>query len=170
MARAPMIISLIAAMGQGRVIGIENRLPWRLPADMKHFRALTMGKPVLMGRKTFDSIGKPLPGRTNIVVSQDPNFHPDGVAVANSIAEGLAAGRDAAEIMVIGGASFYAQLLPRAQRLYITEIHHHFAGDAFFPTWNPGEWREIAREDHSADGENSYSYSFVTLVRDAAAV
>ena len=164
-----MIISLIAAMGQGRVIGIENRLPWRLPADMKHFRALTMGKPILMGRKTFDSIGKPLPGRTNIVVSQDPDFHPEGVTVARSIAEALLAGGEAEEIMVIGGASFYAQLLPRAQRLYITEIHHDFAGDAFFPAWNPGEWREIAREDHSADGENSYSYSFVTLVRDAAA-
>ena len=165
-----MIISLIAAMGEGRVIGIENRLPWRLPADMKHFRALTMGKPVLMGRKTFDSIGKPLPGRANIVVSQDPDFHPDGVAVANSIAEALAAGREAAEIMVIGGASFYAQLLPRAQRLYLTEIHHTFAGDAFFPDWNPGEWREIAREDHNADSDNSYPYSFVTLVRNAAAV
>ena len=165
-----MIISLIAAMGEGRVIGIENRLPWRLPADMKHFRALTMGKPVLMGRKTFDSIGKPLPGRTNIVVSQDPDFHPEGVTVARSIAEALLAGGEAEEIMVIGGASFYAQLLPRAQRLYITEIHHDFAGDAFFPAWNPGEWREIAREDHSADGENSYSYSFVTLVRDAVAV
>jgi len=165
-----MIISLIAAMGEGRAIGIENRLPWRLPADMKHFRAHTMGKPILMGRKTFDSIGKPLPGRTNIVVSQDPDFHPEGVTVARSIAEALLAGGEAEEIMVIGGASFYAQLLPRAQRLYITEIHHDFAGDAFFPAWNPGEWREIAREDHSADGENSYSYSFVTLVRDAAAI
>jgi len=165
-----MIISLIAAMDKNRLIGIENRLPWRLPADMKHFRALTMGKPVLMGRKTFDSIGKPLPGRSNIVVSQDPDFRPDGVAVANSIAEALAAGGEAAEIMVIGGASFYAQLLPRAQRLYITEIHHAFAGDAFFPAWNPGEWREIAREDHNADNDNSYPYSFITLVRDATAV
>jgi dihydrofolate reductase len=165
-----MIISLIAAMGEGRVIGIENRLPWRLPADMKHFRALTMGKPVLMGRKTFDSIGKPLPGRSNIVVSQDPEFCPEGVTVARSIAEALLSGAEAEEIMVIGGASFYAQLLPRAQRLYITEIHHDFAGDAFFPAWNPGEWREIAREDHSADSDNRYPYSFVTLVRNAAAV
>ena len=165
-----MIISLIAAMGNDRVIGIENRLPWRLPADMKHFRALTMGKPVLMGRKTFDSIGKPLPGRTNIVVTQDPNFHPEGVTVAHSIAEALLGGEDAEEIMVIGGASFYAQLLPRAQRLYITAIHHDFAGDAFFPAWNPGEWREIAREDHSGDGDNIYPYSFITLVRNEAAV
>jgi dihydrofolate reductase len=160
-----MIISLIAAMGKHRVIGIENRLPWRLPADMKHFRALTMGKPVLMGRKTFDSIGKPLPGRTNIVVSQDPDFHPEGVTVARSIAEALAAERDAAEIMVIGGASFYTQLLPRAQRLYLTEIHQAFDGDAFFPAWDPHEWREIQREDHAADGDNIHPYSFITLAR-----
>ena len=160
-----MIISLIAAMGRGRVIGIENRLPWRLPADMKHFRALTMGKPVLMGRKTFESIGKPLAGRTNIVVSQDPHFHPEGVTVARSIPEALSAAEDKDEIMVIGGASFYAQLLPRAQRLYITEINHDFPGDAFFPAWMPEEWREIARDDHAADGDNIYPYSFVTLVR-----
>ena len=160
-----MIISLIAAMGKDRVIGIANRLPWRLPADMKHFRALTLGKPVLMGRKTFDSIGKPLPGRTNIVVSQDPDFQPEGVTVARSVAEALAAGREADEIMVIGGASFYAQLLPQAQRLYITEIHHAFAGDAFFPAWDPREWREIERDDHAADGDNIYPYSFITLAR-----
>ena len=164
-----MIISLIAAMGKGRVIGIENRLPWRLPADMKHFRALTMGKPVLMGRKTFDSIGKPLPGRTNIVVSQDLAFQPPGVKLARSITEALMLGEEAEEIMVIGGASFYAQLLPQAQRLYITEIHHKFAGDAFFPEWNPGEWREIERSDHPADADNSYSYSFVTLERNGHA-
>jgi len=160
-----MIISLIAAMGKDRVIGIDNRLPWRLPADMKHFRALTMGKPVLMGRKTFDSIGKPLPGRTNIVVSQDLDFHPEGVTVARSIAEALTAGRDAEEIMVIGGASFYAQLLPRAQRLYLTEIHQEFHGDAFFPAWDPREWREIERDDHVADGDDTFPYSFITLAR-----
>jgi dihydrofolate reductase len=157
-------------MGNDRVIGIDNRLPWRLPADMKHFRVLTLGKPVLMGRKTFDSIGKPLPGRTNIVVSQDPDFHPAGVTVARSLAEALSAAHEAEEIMVIGGASFYAQLLPEAQRLYLTEIHHDFAGDAFFPAWNPGEWHEIKRVDHAADGDNIYPYSFVTLARDTNAV
>ena len=160
-----MIISLIAAMANGRVIGIENRLPWRLPADMKHFRAVTMGKPVLMGRKTFDSIGKPLPGRINIVVTQDQNFGPEGVNVAYSIEEALAAANDAEEIMVIGGASFYAQLLPRAQRLYITEIHHDFAGDAFFPAWDPVAWREIQREDYDPDSSNPFPYSFVSLER-----
>ena len=160
-----MIVSLISAMGNGRVIGIENRLPWHLPADMKHFRMLTMGKPVLMGRKTFDSIGKPLPGRTNIVVSQDTDFQPEGVKVARSIAQALSTDKEAEEIMVIGGASFYAQLLPQAQRLYITQIHHDFSGDAFFPPWNPGEWREIEREDHDVDDVNIYPYSFITLSR-----
>ena len=158
-------ISLVAAMGSGRVIGVDNRLPWRLPADMKHFRALTLGKPVLMGRKTFDSIGKPLAGRTNIVVSQDRHYHPDGVCIAHSIDEALTLAAGEAEVMVIGGASFYAQLLPRAECLYLTEIHHHFTGDAYFPAWDPAEWRETAREDHAPDQANAYGYSFITLQR-----
>jgi dihydrofolate reductase len=165
-----VIISLIAAMGKGRVIGSENRLPWRLPADMKHFRALTLGKPVLMGRKTFDSIGKALPDRLNIVVTQDRGFRAAGVSVAHSIEEALAAGAGAEEIMVIGGASFYAQLLPQAQRLYITEILHDFPGDAFFPAWDPGEWQQIKRENHAPDDRNPYAYSFVTLERRRPAV
>ena len=162
-----MIISLIAAMGNNRVIGIDNRLPWRLPADMKHFRAITMGKPVLMGRKTFESIGKALPGRANIVVTQDRHFHSDGVSVAHSIEEALAMAETAGttEVLVIGGASFYAQFLPKAQRLYITEIHNDFQGDAFFPAWEPAEWREVQRYDHAPDGDNAYAYSFVTLER-----
>ena len=152
-------------MGNDRVIGIDNRLPWRLPADMKHFRALTMGKPVLMGRKTFESIGKPLPGRDNIVVSQDRHYHPEGVCVAHSITEALAIADDAEEVMVIGGASFYAQLMPRAQRLYLTQIHHDFPGDAFFPAWEASEWAEMAREDLQPDERNPYPYSFVSLER-----
>jgi len=165
-----MIISLIAAMGKGRVIGIENRLPWRLPADMKHFRALTLGKAVLMGRKTFESIGKPLANRTNIVVTQDRQFRADGVRVAHSIEAALALAGDQAEIMVIGGASFYDQLLPRAQRLYLTEIHQDFPGDAYFPAWSAEQWREIAREDHAPDDANPYPYSFITLERCQATI
>jgi dihydrofolate reductase len=161
----PPRIALVAAMGQDRVIGVGNRLPWRLPADMKHFRTLTVGKTVLMGRKTFESIGKPLAGRANVVVTQDRLFHAEGVRVAHSIDEALALAADETEVMVIGGASFYAQLLPRAERLYLTEIHQRFAGDAFFPAWDPAAWRETAREDHGPDHANPYAYSFVTLER-----
>lgn len=160
-----MKIALIAAMGERRVIGVDNCLPWQLPADLKHFRQLTMGKPVLMGRKTFESIGKPLAGRINIVVTQDRSFKPEGAVVTHSIDQAIAAAGDAPELMVIGGASFYAQLLLRADRLYLTEIHHRFAGDAYFPAFSTDQWREIEREDHAADDANPYAYSFVTWER-----
>lgn len=159
------IISLIAAMGEGRVIGIDNRLPWRLPADLKRFREVTMGKPILMGRKTFVSIGKPLAGRRNIVVTQDRAFHAEGVTVAHTIDEAIAAAGDAAELMVIGGAVIYSQLLPRADRLYFTEIHQRFEGDAFFPAYVSDQWREVERTDHAADEGHAHAYSFVLLDR-----
>lgn len=152
-------------MGEGRVIGIGNRLPWQLPADMQHFRRSTLGKPVLMGRKTFDSIGKPLAGRTNIVVTQDRTFQPEGVTVAHNIDEALANAGAAPEVMVIGGASFYRQLLPRAQRLYLTEIHQRFDGDAFFPEVDLTAWQETDRADHAPDTANAYAYSFIILDR-----
>jgi len=152
-------------MDEDRVIGIGNRLPWQLPADMRHFRSLTMGKPVLMGRKTYDSIGKPLAGRHNIVVSQDHGFRPEGITVVDSIDAALAAASDAPEAMVIGGASFYRQILPRAQRLYLTLIHHRFAGDAHFPALNAEDWQETARSDHDADAANPFRYSFIELER-----
>lgn len=157
-------VALIAAMGNDRVIGINNRLPWHLPADFKHFKALTIGKPVLMGRRTFESIGRPLPGRRNIVVTRDTRFQPEGAIVVPSIDEALARAAPAPEIMVIGGASFYEQMLPRAQRLYLTFVHGAFEGDAYFPPWSTQEWKEIERQDHPAEG-GDLSYSFVTLER-----
>lgn len=161
-------IALIAAMGNDRVIGINNRLPWHLPADFKHFKALTVGKPVLMGRRTFESIGRPLPGRRNIVVTRDPNFRPEDAIVVSSIDEALAQAAPAPEVMVIGGASFYKQMLPRAQRLYLTFVHGQFEGDAYFPAWSAQEWKEIERQDYPADGAEDLSYSFVTLERRAS--
>ncbi|HHM04346.1 MAG TPA: type 3 dihydrofolate reductase [Gammaproteobacteria bacterium] len=158
-------IALIAAMGENRVIGLENRLPWHLPADMAWFRRHTLGKPVLMGRKTFESIGRPLPGRCNIVVSRDPAFHPEGVLVAPDIEKALGAAGSSGEVMVIGGASFYRQLLPRAQRLYLTLVHGRFDGDAFFPEYRAQDWREIFHADHEADDDNPWSYSFLILTR-----
>lgn len=160
-----MIISIIAAMDENRVIGIENRLPWRLPADMRWFRQQTTGKPVLMGRKTYDSIGKPLPNRRNIVVSRDATLRIEGCEVVSSADAALALCRDEAEVMVIGGASFYEQMLPRAQRLYLTLVHTTVAGDAHFPAIASGEWREVERHDHDADASNGFDYSFVILER-----
>lgn len=159
-----MMISLIAAMDEERVIGIENRLPWRLPADLQYFKRVTMNKPVLMGRKTWDSIGRPLPGRRNMVITRDQDFRAEGCEVFYSIDDALAAVGDAEEAMVIGGASFYAQMLPRSDRLYITLIRgEHFIGDAHFPRWNPQDWQEIYREDHQRDDKNPHNYSFIVL-------
>ena len=160
-----MRLSLIVAMARNRVIGHDNGLPWRLPADLKHFKALTVGKPVIMGRKTFASIGKPLPDRHNIVVTRDEQFRAAGVSVAHSLEDALQQAQPAAEVMLIGGAQLYAQALPRAQRIYLTLIDADVAGDAYFPAYEPSEWLEMARVDHAADANNIYSYSFLVLER-----
>ncbi len=155
-------ISLIAAMANNRIIGKNNALPWHLPADLKHFKNVTMGKPIVMGRKTFESIGRPLPGRQNIIVTRDKNFKAEGCTIIHKINE-IHSCTDAPEIMVIGGAEIYKQLLPQAHRLYLTFIQANFEGDSYFPQWQQDEWREIAREDHVADEINKYDYSFVIL-------
>ena len=164
-----MIISLIAAMDENRLIGQDNRLPWRLPADLKHFRQLTLGKPVVMGRVTFESIGKPLSKRTNIIVTRDMNYRVEGCIVAHSIEEALAAAKHHEEVMVIGGASIYALFLPRAERLYLTRIHARFVGDVYFPAFHPDDWQEIERIDCQPDEDNPYPYSFLFLQRRAKA-
>lgn len=160
-----MLISFVVAMARNHVIGNHNQLPWRLPADLQHFKAVTMGKPVVMGRKTFDSIGRPLPGRTNIVVTRDVAYQAEGCVVVHSIDEALRAAGDVAEVMVIGGAEFYRQLLPRADRIHLTRIDAEFEGDAWFPELNDAEWREVAREAHAPDEKNPHAYAFVTLER-----
>ncbi len=162
-----MPIALVAALARNGVIGRDNRLPWRLPADMRHFRRLTLGHPVLMGRRTYQSIGKPLAGRLNIVLSRDPAFQAPGCVVVGSLEEGVKAAGDCEELMVIGGAAVYRLALPLATRMYLTVIHQDFAGDARFVDYDPQAWRETAREDHDADDENPCAYSFVTLERRA---
>lgn len=157
------ILSFVVAMARNGVIGRDNQLPWRLPADLRHFKTVTMGKPIIMGRKTYDSIGRPLPGRTNIVVTRDPAYQAEGCLVVHSIEEALAAAGDAAEVMVIGGAEFYRQLLPRADRIYLTRIDAEFEGDTWFPELDPARWQERSREDHAPDADNPYPYSFVVL-------
>ena len=166
-----MIFSAIAAMARNRVIGQGNGLPWRLPGDLKFFKAATLGKPVVMGRKTFQSIGKPLPGRPNIVVTRDPGFVAEGVHVVRDIetaldlAARLARETGAEEVMVIGGAEIYAQALPRLDRLYLTEIDAEIEGDAYFPEIEPRVWREAARTNPVLDEASGLSYCFITLHR-----
>ncbi len=160
-----MIISIIAGMDKNRLIGQGNRLPWRLPADMKHFRRHTLGKPVLMGRKTFDSIGKPLPKRTNIILTHDRHYRAEGCIVTHSIEEALDTVGSCEELMVIGGASIYKLFLPRANRLYLTHIHDCFQGDVYFPAFDPTDWQEVKRVDRQPDEKNPHPYSFLFLHR-----
>ena len=160
-----MIISIIAGMDKNRLIGQGNRLPWRLPADMKHFRRHTLSKPVLMGRKTFESIGKPLPKRTNIILTRDRDYQAVGCVVTHSIAEALDTASSCEEIMVIGGASIYELFLPRADRLYLTRIHGCFEGDVYFPAFDIADWQEVKRVDCQPDAKNPHPYSFLFLHR-----
>ena len=162
------IISLIWAMADNRVIGIENRLPWKLPADMKWFREKTMGKPIIMGRLTFESFGaKPLPGRRNIIISRNPTYSADGIEVFTSIEGALKATQDSEEVMIIGGMSLYKQSMAFADQLYMTLVHANIEGDAWFPEFDLKDWQETARDDFAADEKNQYAYSFVTLNKKA---
>ena len=160
-----MIVSIIAGMDENRLIGQGNRLPWRLPADMKHFRRHTLGKPVLMGRKTYESIGKPLPKRTNIILTRDPDYQAEGCVVTHSIEEAFGTASGCEEIMVIGGASIYELFLPSVDRLYLTYIHDRFEGDVYFPPFDIADWHEVERVDCQPDEKNPHPYSFLFLHR-----
>jgi len=160
-----MYIAAIVAMSENRAIGKGNQLLWHLPADLQHFKQITLGKPILMGRKTWQSIGRPLPGRTNVIMTRDKNFKAEGCVVVNSIPSALAAVDDQAEIFVIGGAELYRQMLPLTQRIYVTIVHHTFLADTFFPELNPAEWQETERVEKPADEKNIYSCSFLILNR-----
>ncbi len=147
------------------MIGRDNALPWRLPDDLKRFKQLTMGKPVVMGRKTFESIGKPLPGRLNIVVTRQPDFEATGCTVVSSIDEAFRVAGSVAEISVIGGADIYRQILPRTDVIHLTLVHAQVAGDAYLPALDAAEWQEVAREEHPVDERHAYAFSFQTLER-----
>lgn len=160
-----MRISLILAASENNVIGKDNALPWRLPADLKYFKAITLGKPVLMGRKTWDSIGKPLPGRLNIVVTRQREMSLPGAVVAADLNEAIQAAGQAEELMVIGGAEIFRKLLPRADRIYLTRVHAVIDGDVFFPELDAHDWQERSREDYAADERHAFGYSFLVLER-----
>jgi dihydrofolate reductase len=159
------LLSLITAMDSNRLIGKNNSLPWHLPADLAFFKQTTLGKPVIMGRKTFVSIGKALPGRQNIVVTHNADFEAPDCEVASSIDHAVTLSRDTDEVMLIGGASLYEQSIKDADNIYLTLIHHEFAGDTWFPEIDPNVWNPVARDDFSADKKNPFSYSFVKYVR-----
>ena len=161
-----MVISLIWAMDENGLIGVDNSLPWKLPADMQWFRKNTLGKPIVMGRKTFESFGgRPLPQRTNIVITRDQTYQADGAVIVHSIEEAIKAAGDAEELMVIGGSSFYEQMLPQADRLYVTRVHGEFEGDAWFPAVDWSLWQEVERMDSEIDEKNGYACSFIGYQR-----
>jgi dihydrofolate reductase len=159
-------LSLIVAMDENRLIGNANQLPWYLPADLAFFKRTTMGKPIIMGRKTFESIGKPLPGRRNIVITRNPDFSADGCDVVSDIDTALARCAGADELMLIGGASLYGQLIAQTSSMYITRVHHAFSGDTWFPEFDPRDWKVVDQQDFDADDINQYAYSFVKYVQE----
>lgn len=166
-----MKISLIVAVAEGGVIGLDGGLPWHLSADLRYFRRTTMGHPLVMGRKTWDSIGRPLPGRENIVVTRRPDFAPAGVQVSHDLDDALALAGDiarrdgVAELMVIGGAQIFDAVRPRADRIYLTEIHATFPGDVFFGAPDPARWRETSRSERHADERSGLDYTYVVFDR-----
>ncbi len=157
-------ISFVVAFDRNKVIGKNGGLPWRLPDDLKHVRELTLGKPLIMGRRTYESIGRPLPGRTSIVLTRDPEFRRDGVRVARTPDEALALAGDAAEVIVFGGAEVFRQFLPLAERIYLTQIDADVGGDTYFD-FTGTDWRVLENVAHPADERHPYPFSFVTLER-----
>ena len=154
------MISIIVAASANNVIGRQGDLPWRLSDYLKHFKAITMGKPIVMGRKTWESIGRPLPGRQNIVITRQAGFAAEGCDVVRSLDEAIATAGDADEIVVIGGSQIYALALPMAERLYLTRVHAEVEGDAYFPDVDAGRWLRVADEAHEADDRNEFDFSF----------
>ena len=159
------ILSIIVAMAKNRVIGRDNQLPWHLPADLRHFKQTTMGHPIIMGRKTYESIGRPLPGRQNIVITRNPDFQAEGCLVVHSLQEALAAVPEAEEVFIIGGASLYREALPLADRIYLTLVDAEVEGDTFFPELDASEWQEVRRETFTPDEKNPFGYAFIEFVR-----
>ena len=165
MSAAQPLVSLIVAMAQNGVIGRDNTLPWRLPKDLKRFRAFTLGKPILMGRKTFESIGSPLPGRVNLVLTRDRAWYAHGVIVVHSMEEALAQAEASAELVAIGGAEISRLVMPFARRIYLTHVHADVPGDIYFPDFDSTQWADVEYSSQPADDVHAYPLTFVTLER-----
>ena len=161
-----MKISIIVAMDRNHVIGSEGDLPWHISSDLQNFKKITMGKPIIMGRKTHESIGRPLPGRENIILTRDKDYRVEGCTVLNSLDEVIEHCKDIDEIMITGGSEIYQLALDKASKLYLTEVHTEIDGDTHFPEFDKGDWEEISRENFKADEKNDFDYSFVVLKRE----
>jgi dihydrofolate reductase len=161
----PMNLSLVCALAENGVIGKDGTLPWHLPKDLKHFKSLTTGGVILMGRRTWESIGRPLPRRRSLVLSRDRNFRPEGAEVFENLQQAVEGSAEATEIFVIGGATVYTEALPQAHRLYLTRVHATVEGDVCFPTFDPADWELTHEEHHGADGRHPFPFSFQTYSR-----
>ncbi len=159
-------ISMVVAMDENRLIGKDNQLPWHMPADLAFFKRTTMGKPILMGRKTWESIGRPLPGRRNIVITRNPDYEATGAEVTTSLEAAMALCQSEPEIMMIGGATLFDECLKDTDFLYLTRIHHAFEGDTWFPDFTQFQWKIEFQEDHMADEANPYAYSFIKFCKE----
>ncbi len=156
-------ISIVVAISTNHAIGKNNQLLWHLPADLKHFKEITTGHPIIMGRKTYDSIGRPLPNRRNIVITRNKDLQIAGVEMVSSVEEAISLCKQENEVFIIGGAEIYKHALPLTNRIYLTTVHQHYEADAFFPELDENEWLTIAQEAHEADEKNSVAYTFSTL-------
>jgi dihydrofolate reductase len=159
------MITIIAAIAENNALGKDNKLIWHLPADLQRFKKITSKHHVIMGRKTFESLGKPLPNRTNIIITRNNNFTAEGCVIVNSLKEAIAAAKNDENPFILGGAEIYKQAINIADKLDVTFVHHNFEADAFFPKIDEKIWKETSREDHKADAKNKYDYSFVTYTR-----
>lgn len=159
------MITIIAAIAEKNALGKDNNLIWHLPADLKRFKKVTTGHHILMGRNTFESIGKPLPNRTSIIITRNEHYTQEGCIVVNSIEKAIEVAHEDTDIFIIGGAQIYEQAISIADRLDITEVHHQFEADVFFPEIDPLNWKVVAREDFKRDDKNAYDYSFVSYIR-----
>ena len=160
-----MKLAIIVATDEQGLIGKDNDLPWKLSADLQYFRKVTMGKPIIMGRRTHESIGRPLPGRGNIIITSDKTYRAEGCIVTHSMSQAIKACENAQEVMIMGGASLYQQWLPTADKIYLTQVHATLEGDTWFPDWNKEQWHEVSKEAYPADEKNEYPYSFILYER-----
>ena len=158
-----MKISIIVALSENNVVGINNQLPWHLSADLKRVKSLTMGHHLIMGRKTHESIGKPLPGRTNVIITRNRNYRSEGCTVVSGLKEALEISKSDSEVFIFGGGEIFLEALPLVNKIYMTRIHHHMDGDTHFPELNASEWKEISRQDFEADEKNNFNFSFIEL-------